>query len=549
MRNFRKVYDYVIIGSGFGGSVSAMRLTEKGYSVLVLERGKRFEDKDFPKSNWNIWKFLWLPALRCFGIFQMTFLNGQLALHGDGVGGGSLMYGNVLVVPDDRLFSAPAWKHLADWKSVLQPYYETARRMLGVTPNPRLTHADEIMREIAEELGNGKTFKPTEVGVFFGKPGEEEQTVPDPYFNGEGPERAGCNFCGGCMVGCRYNAKNILTKNYLYFAEKAGAQVLPEVTVRNIRPLAQSPSPRGRGEEVREDVARYEVDYCSTTALFGGGRQTVRARSVIISAGTLGTMNLLFRCRDVAGSLPRISLRLGDNVRTNSENILGVTSRDRDVDYSKGIAISSIFQADDVTRVEPVRYSDGSSFIRTLTAPHVEGDSALIRFLKTLWEMLRHPLDFLYAKFFSRWARFTTILLVMQVEENLTHIRLGRNLFTLFRKGLVLKPDKDHPIPRQIKIGNHVTRALAQKVNGIPQAAFTDSLFNFPTTAHLMGGVPFGRNEEEGVIDLDCQVFNYPGLYVVDGSIMPANPGVNPSLTITALAEYAMSKVPVKRQP
>jgi cholesterol oxidase len=536
------VYDYVIIGSGFGGSVSAMRLTEKGYSVLVLERGKRFEDQDFPNSNWNIWKFLWLPALRCYGIFQMTFLNGQLALHGNGVGGGSLMYGNVLVVPDDRLFSAPAWKHLADWKSVLQPHYETARHMLGVAPNPRMTHTDEKMKEIAEELGNGDTFRPTDVGVFFGKPGEEEQPVPDPYFDGKGPERAGCNFCGGCMVGCRYNAKNILTKNYLYFAEKQGAKIVSEATVTDIRPVTVADGRSSVNGQPSE--ARYEVDYRSTTALFNGNSGTVRARSVIVSAGALGTMNLLFRCRDVTGSLPLISPRLGDNVRTNSENILGVTSRDKDVDYSKGIAISSIFQADDVTRVEPVRYSDGSSFIRMLTAPHVEGDSAAIRFLKTLWEIIRHPVDFLYGKFFSRWARYTTILLVMQVEENLTNIRLGRNLLTLFRRGLVLKPDKDHPIPRQIKIGNHVTRSLAQKVNGIPQAAFTDSLFNFPTTAHLMGGVPFGRNKEEGVVNLDCQVFNYPGLFVVDGSIMPANPGVNPSLTITALAEYAMSRVP-----
>jgi cholesterol oxidase len=531
-----KIYDYVIIGSGFGGSVSAMRLAEKGYSVLVLERGKRFEDKDFPKSNWNIWKFLWFPALRCYGIFQMTFLNGQLALHGNGVGGGSLTYGNVLMVPDDRLFSAPAWKHLADWKSILQPHYKTAQRMLGVTPNPKMTHTDEKMREIANELNKGDTFQPTEVGVFFGKPGQEEITVPDPYFNGEGPERAGCNFCGGCMVGCRYNAKNTLVKNYLYFAEKAGAQVLPELTVIDIRPLSEG----------QQDEARYEVDYHSTTAWLNKNRGTARSQNVIVSAGALGTMELLFRCRDVTRSLPQISSRLGDKVRTNSENILGVTSRDKDIDYSQGIAISSIFQADEVTRVEPVRYSDGSSFIRVMTAPHVEGDSAFLRFLKTLWEMVRHPLDFMYAKFFSAWARFTTILLVMQVEENLTHIRLGRNLLTMFRKGLVLKPDKDNPIPTQIKMGNHITRQLAQKVNGIPQAAFTDSLLNFPTTAHLMGGVPFGSNEEEGVIDLDCQVFNYPGLYVVDGSIMPANPGVNPSLTITALAEYAMSRIEKK---
>jgi cholesterol oxidase len=530
----KQTYDYIIIGSGFGGSVSAMRLTEKGYSVLVIERGKRFEDHDFPKTNWNLPRFLWLPALRCFGIFQMTFLNGQLALHGNGVGGGSLTYGNVLMEPDERLFQAPAWKHLADWRTLLQPHYKTACHMLGVTPNPRLWPADEKMKEIAQELGKGDTFHPTDVGVFFSDPDKEGLTVSDPYFGGEGPARAGCTHCGGCMVGCRYNAKNILTKNYLYFAEKTGAQVIPEATVSDIRLTPNS------------DKSRYEIDYHSTTAFFIKSTKTVGARNVIVSAGALGTMELLFRCRDITHSLPMISQRLGDNVRTNSENIMGVTSRGGQIDYSKGIAISSIFQADDVTRVEPVRYSDGSSFIRVMTAPHVEGDSLVVRFLKTLWELIRHPMDFLYLKFFSRWARFTTILLIMQVKENLTHIRLGRNLFTLFRKGLALKPDADHPIPKQILIGNHVTRALAQKVNGIPQAAFTDSLFNFPTTAHLMGGVPFGRNDQEGVIDLNFQVFNYPGLYIIDGSTMPANPGVNPSLTITALAEYAMSKVKMK---
>ncbi|MGE5249474.1 MAG: FAD-dependent oxidoreductase [Bacteroidota bacterium] len=535
-----QVYDYVIVGSGFGGSVSAMRLTEKGYSVLILERGRRFEDEDFPKTNWNLPKFLWLPALRCYGIFHMTFLNGQLALHGNGVGGGSLTYANVLMEPDDRLFQAPAWSHLADWKTVLRPHYDTARRMLGVVPNPRLWPADEKMREIAAQLGRADTFRPTDVGVFFSPSDREGQLVPDPYFGGAGPARAGCIHCGGCMVGCRYNAKNSLPKNYLYFAEKNGARVIAEATVRDIRPLRPGP-------ETAQEGARYEVEYRSTTALLPLHRETVRARNVILSAGALGTMELLFRCRDVTGSLPRLSLRLGDNVRTNSENIMGVTSRDRGTDFSQGIAITSIFQADDITRVEPVRYSDGSSFIRVMVAPHVEGDSPILRFLETLWEVLRHPLDFLYAKIFSRWARYTTILLVMQVEENLTHVRLGRNLFTLLRRGLVLRPDAAHPIPTQIPVGNQVVRALARKLNGIPQAAFTDSLFNFPTTAHLMGGVPIGRDDREGVVDLDFQVFNYPGLYVVDGSVMPANPGVNPSLTITALAEYAMSRVEGKR--
>jgi len=527
-------YDYVIIGSGFGGSVSAMRLTEKGYSVLVLERGKRFEDKDFPKTNWNLPKFLWLPALRCFGIFEMTFLNGQLAVHGNGVGGGSLTYANVLMEPDERLFQSPAWVHLADWKSLLKPHYETARGMLGVIRNPKLWHADGKVKEIAQELGNGDTFHPTDVGVFFGEPGKEEQPVPDPYFGGAGPERAGCNHCGGCIVGCRYNAKNTLVKNYLYFAEKNGAQVIPEATVTDIQSLPQS----DKG---------YKVVFRSTTQPFAK-HQSVRARNVIVAAGALGTMELLFRCRDITKSLPKISMKLGDNVRTNSENITGVTSRDRHIDYSKGIAITSIFQADEVTRIEPVRFPDGSSFFRLLTAPHVSGGPAFVRFLKTIGNVFRHPLDFLYAKFFSRWARYTTILLVMQVDENLTNIRLGRNLFTLFRRGLVLRSrDSNNPPPKQIPIGNYVTRRLGQKTNGIPQAVFMDSLFSFPTTAHLMGGVPFGKHDHEGVIDLDFQVFNYPGLYVIDGSVMPANPGVNPSLTITALAEYAMSKIEGKK--
>jgi cholesterol oxidase len=533
--NERPTYDFVIIGSGFGGSVSAMRLAEKGYSVAVLERGRRFEDREFPKTNWDLRNFLWLPALRCFGIFQMTFLNGQLALHGNGVGGGSLGYGNVLQEPDDRLFESPAWHDLADWKAILWPHYQTARRMLGVARNPHLWFADDKLKEIAQELGRGDTFEATQVGVFFGQAGQEGKTVPDPYFGGEGPARAGCIHCGGCMVGCRYNAKNTLTKNYLYFAEKLGAQVIPEVTVTDIRPLTAEGAV-GMG---------YEVAYRSTTAWLRRPTRTLRSRHVILSAGALGTLELLFRCRDLTKTLPKVSRKLGENVRTNSENILGVTSRDRQIDHSKGVAISSIFRADEVTRIEPVRYSDGSSFIRLLSAPHIEGDAPVLqRLWQSLWAIISHPFDFLYVKAFGRWARHTTIILVMQTEENLTHIRLGRSLFSLFRRGLVLKPDPEHPIPHQIAIGNRVTRAMAARTNGIPQAAFTDSLFNFPTTAHLMGGVPFGRNDAEGVIDLDCQLHNYPGLYVIDGSIMPANPGVNPSLTITALAEYAMSKIP-----
>lgn len=528
----QQIYDYVIIGSGFGGSVSAMRLTEKGYSVLILERGKRYRTQDFPRSNWNLWKYLWLPALGFHGIFEMTFMNGLLALHGSGVGGGSLMYGNVLIEPDDHLFNAPSWKDLNDWKKELQPHYVTARKMLGVAPNPRLWKADEVVKSISEDFGCAGSFAPAEVGVFFGK---ENVTVPDPYFGGKGPDRAGCNFCGNCMVGCRYNAKNTLDKNYLFFAEKNGARVIPESKVEDIRPMPQG------GE------ARYEVVFHRSTSLIRK-RMSVLARKVIVSAGTIGTLDLLFRCREVTGSLPALSPRLGYRARTNSENLLGVTARHKDVDYSKGIAITSIASVGETTRIEPVRYADGSSFIRMLTAPLINGHRSIpVRILQTLWEAIRHPWDFLYGRFFSRWARFTTILLVMQTDENLTRVRLGRSFFTFGRRGLVLQAEKEH-LASGLTLASRVTRAFANKVNGIAATSFTDSLFNFPSTAHFMGGVPFGRDSQEGVIDLNFEVFNYPGLFVVDGSVIPANPGVNPTLTITALAEYAMSKVPVKEK-
>lgn len=538
-----EIFDYVIIGSGFGGSVSAMRLTEKGYRVLILERGKRFEDKDFPKSNWNIWKYLWLPALRCFGDFEMTFMNGLLALHGAGVGGGSLMYANVLMEPDENSFRNPAWKSLVDWKKELEPHYAEARKMLGVTKNPRLYYTDDRLREVSKELGREETFQSTDVGVYFGDPNMEGVTVSDPYFNGEGPQRAGCNYCGGCMVGCRYNAKNTLVKNYLYFAEKKGAIIVAEAKVKDIRPITTF-SGLDKIESYSEST-QFDITYSSSTAALIKPEKHIKTRNVIIAAGALGTMELLFRCREITQSLPKISTKLGDKVRTNNENILGVTTRNRDTDLSKGIAIGSVFSADNVTHIEPVRFSDGSSFIRIMTAPLIDsGENIPLRILNTLWEILRHPWDFLYSKFFSRWARYTAILLVMQTEENLTRVRLGRSFFTFGRKGLVIKPEHENAhTASKIKIASKVTRLMAKKMNGIPASSFTDSLFNFPTTAHIMGGVPMGKDDNDGVIGLDFQVHNYPGIYVVDGSVMPANPGINPSLTITALAEYAMSKI------
>ena len=532
------VYDYVIIGSGFGGSVSAMRLAEKGYSVLVLERGKRFEDKDFPKTNWNIWKFLWLPALRCYGIMQFSFFRNILALHGDGVGGGSLVYANVLVRPDDEIFMNPTWRHLQDWKTILTPHYETAEHMLGVTLNPRQWAADGILKEIASEMGVESTFQPTKVGVFFGGAQDVDgQEILDPYYGGKGPRRNTCIHCGGCMVGCRYNAKNTLPKNYLYFAEKWGAKILPEANAHNIIPL----------EFNQTDGARYEVAYKRTTAWIYGREQRVRARNVILSAGTLGTLSLLFKCREVTHTLPYISTRLGELVRSNSEALLGMMSADKQTDYSKGIAITSIFRADEKTAIEPVRYSAGSSLIRLISAPLINPHKSFLRRLAALiWMMIKQPIVFLRTYILPGWAEKTTILLAMQTEDNRLRMHLGRSWRTLFRRGLVTQCAEENPVPTRIEMGHYVAQEFARRIHGHGAGSIVEVLFDTPVTAHILGGVTFGRDDQEGVIGLDCQMHNYPGLYVVDGSIMPANPGVNPSLTITALAEYAMSKIPPK---
>ncbi|MBI5667076.1 MAG: GMC family oxidoreductase [Chloroflexi bacterium] len=530
-----QTFDYVVVGSGFGGSVSAMRLTEKGYSVLVLERGKRFRDEDFPKSNWNIFKYLWFPVLRCFGIQEISFLNDIMVLHGSGVGGGSLVYANVLMDPGDELFNSPGWRHLGDWKSILAPHYTTAKRMLGVTPNPFVTRADEVLKEIADEYGRGHTFIPAHLAVYFGEAGK---TVPDPYFNGDGPARTGCTACGGCMVGCRYGAKNTLTKNYLHFAEKWGAEVRAESEVIDIQPL-----PAGQ-----PDGARYIVVYRRTTALpFDRRRYSVRAHNVVVAAHSLGTMRLLFRCRDVTRSLPQLSRCLGTNVRTNREALVGSTSWDRQADYSTGPAITSIFSYDESTRIEPVRYPRGSSFMRLLAIPMIEGaDTVFKRFTKTVWHGITHPLEFFYAKFFSHWAKSSTILLIMQTIDGTLRVRPGRNAFTLFRRGLVSELDPGQSLSPDQKLTHDITHAFARRTKGIPQDTIPETLLGIPATAHFIGGCPMGRDETEGVVDINCEVFNYPGLYIMDGSIMPGNPGVNPSLTITALAEYATSRIPPK---
>ncbi len=535
-----QIYDYVIVGSGFGGSVSAMRLTEKGHSVLVLEKGKRFDDGDFAKTNWQYWKYLWMPAIRAFGILQISILKGVMVLHGAGVGGGSLGYANVLEVPTDETFATPAWNQNVAWGKVLKPHYETAKKMLGAARNPKLWKADELLQQMADERGMSQTFRATDVGAYFG---DANQTVPDPYFGGEGPARAGCNYCGGCMVGCRYNAKNTLPKNYLYFAEKNGAKIISEAEVIDIKPLTLNPSPNGRGDGVREG---YEITYQTSTRFFNRNPQRVQARRVILSAGVMGTIKLLLNLRDEKKSLPNLSPRLGDMVRTNSEALLGSVARKSDINYSEGVAISSIYNHDEITRIEPVRYPDGSSLMRYLAAPLIDTDvSVPMRLLRFLGWALTHPMDFLKALVLPGWAHNVTILLVMQHADNRMRFRMGRSFFTLFRRGMVAERELGYEIHAQVKGSHELTREFAKRTNGVALGSLGENLLGLPTTAHILGGAPIGKDATEGVVDENFEVHHYPGMYIIDGSIMPANPGVNPSLTITALAEYAMSKIPV----
>ncbi len=526
------VYDYIIVGSGFGGSVSAMRLTEKGYRVLVLERGKRYQPEDFPQTNWNIFKYLWLPALRCFGIMGVNFLDDMMILNGSGVGGGSLVYASTHIEPGDGFYEASEWADLADWQRELAPHFRMANRMLGVRENPLYWPADYRLQEIANELGQGHTFKPSPVAIFFGDPGE---TVPDPFFGGDGPDRTGCIHCGGCMVGCRHNAKNTLDKNYLYFAEKGGAEVRSEANVLGIRPL-YGPQP---------GVARYEIEYENITEWVLKRKETVQARNVILAAGVLGTVNLLLQCRDEAKTLPLLSQRLGWMVRSNSEALMGVTAREGEVDYSKGVAITSHFWLDEITSVEPVRYPRGSSLMRNLAVPLVSlRGGGWQRFGRFVVEGMKRPYDFLKARFLPDWARDSTILLIMQTAESRMRLKRGRSIFTLFQRGLVSERDHSLPIPAVVDAGRSVVNRFAEKINGIPQSTVNEVLLETPSTAHILGGCGIGADASRGVIDAKHEVFNYPGLFVADGSVIPANLGVNPSLTITAMTERAMSLVP-----
>jgi len=517
-------YDWIIIGSGFGGSVSAHRLTQKGYKVLVIEKGRRFGPEDFPKTNWDLKRWMWNPAMGLKGIFKMSFMKHMTVLHGVGVGGGSLVYANTLPTPTSAFFQSGSWSELADWEAELAPHYQTAKRMLGATPNPLMTKGDHVIKEIAKDIGREEHFHPTEVAVFFGEPNKK---VPDPFFEGEGPDRVGCNFCGACMTGCRVGAKNTLDKNYLYLAEKNGAEVVPETEVTAIRPL---------------DAGGYRIE---TKATFGKANpREVTANRVILSGGVMGTMPLLLQMKEDPQGLPKLSDRVGDFVRSNSEALFGVVSPEKDVNFSKGVAITSILHTDEHSHIEPVRYGAGSGFFRTLLAPHAPGPTVLSRMWGAFTAFARRPVLWLRALFVKDLAKQSQVLLYMRTIEGTLRMRLGREIRTGFRRGLVTQVDDPSQAPSAfMEEATELAEKFAEKVNGVPTTLMTETLLGVPSTAHILGGACMGDSAETGVINAKHEVFNYPGLYVIDGSAISANPGVNPSLTITTLAERAMSLI------
>ncbi len=518
-------FDYLIIGSGFGGAAAALRLAEKGYKVLVLEKGKWLTAKDFPKTNWNLKKWLWLPALRCFGLFKLTYFRHVAVLSGVGVGGGSLVYANTLPVPKTKFFRAESWSHLADWEKELTPFYQTALAMLGAVPNPRLETGDLALQQLADEMGKTEHFHPTNLAVYFGKPGE---TVSDPYFNGKGPSRTGCIYCGGCMLGCRHNSKNTLDKNYLHLAQQLGARIQAESEVYEVVPLDQHNGSNG-----------YRVEWRSSTtspllSLRRGKRGEYTARGVIFAGGVMGTVPLLLQLKQ--NSLPRLSDHVGANIRTNSESLIGVTTFDKQKVFSDGVAIGSILHTDEHSHLEPVRYSEGSGAWRLLMSPLVHGKSALVRAARILGDLLAHPVANLKAYFVDDWAKRTQILLFMQTLNSTLRFSLGW-------LGMKSALERGAAPTAFIPEAKDLAERYAKIVNGKPTVLATETLLGIPTTAHILGGAVMGRDASEGVIDKDNRVFGYENMYVCDGAMISANPGVNPSLTILAITERAMSKI------
>lgn len=514
------IYDYIVIGSGFGGSVSSLRLVEKGYKVLLLEQGKRFNPGDFPKSNWNIPKYLWIPSLRCHGFQKLSFYSTASILSGTGVGGGSLVYANTLYIPPDAFFNNSSWNRFGDWKKILEPFYDRASFMLGRKKYQKLNVEDKLLEEISKEMNAYETFESVHVGVNLD--GTDEET--DPYFNGLGPQRKGCIECAGCMVGCRENAKNTLDRNYLWFAEKMGLEVLPET----------------KAEKISYIDNLYHVETKHITSHFGGKRSTFRSKGIVVAGGALGTLELLLKQKFKYNSLPSLSDKLGHELRTNAETLCAVSGATEKL--NNGLAITSVFSPDPHTHVEIVKYPDKSNAMKWFFGLSTEGaKTSLGRTRKLFIKTLSHPWSFLKTVFNFSWSARTVIFLVMQTTDNAMKMVWKNGLF-----GGKMKIDNsgNKRVPAYIPVGQDVMERYARKASGISQNILLEVMFDRPTTAHILGGCPMSDSIETGVVDKELKVHGYNDFYITDGSVIQGNIGVNPSLTITAVAEYCMSRIP-----
>lgn len=517
-------YDYIVVGSGFGGSVSALRLAEKGYKVLVVEKGRWFKPEDFARSTWSLRRWIWLPSLKLTGIMRLSFFRHVSVLSGVGVGGGSLVYAATLPVPKSEFFNSGSWAGLNDWENVLKPHYATAYRMLGAADNPQFGPGDRALERVAARIGRSDEFHAAKVGIFFARQAEEiGSEVDDPFFAGAGPRRSPCQHCGACMSGCPHNAKNSLDKNYLHLAQQKGARILAETLVDDICPLGES------GEQ------GYAVHVQDSTRWWPR-RRILRARGIVFSAGALGTVKLLLKLRQA--SMPAISARLGRGVRTNNECLIAVTTPQTGEDFSQGIAIGSVLHADPDSHLEPVRYGAGSGTWRLGMLPMAYGRNAFIRLGKMLRELLRHPLAYLRIASVRHWAKHSQILLFMQHLDSSLRFRLNA------LGGLASELDVGPPPAAHIARAEALARLYAEEVGGKPFTLFTEQLLNIPSTAHILGGAVMGADPESGVIDRAGRLFGYENALVCDGSMISANPGVNPSLSITAISEYIMAQVP-----
>jgi cholesterol oxidase len=516
------IYDYIVIGSGFGGSVAGLRLSEKGYKVLIIEQGKRFHPPDFPKTNWNLPKYLWVPVLKFFGFQKLSFYTTASILSGTGVGGGSLVYANTLYIPPDEFFRNHLWSRFGDWKKILEPFYDRASFMLGRTKYSKLNIEDKVLEEVSKEMNAHNTFDTVHVGVNLD--GTEEES--DPYFNGLGPLRKRCTECGGCMVGCRQNAKNTLDMNYLWFAEKSGLEIVPET----------------KAEKIVFSDNLYHIETRKITSFLRAKRKSFRAKGIVVAAGTLGTMELLLKQKYKYGTLPLLSDRIGFDIRTNAETLCAISGAKEKL--NNGLAITSVFSPDPQTHVEVVKYPDNSNAMKCFFGLSTGGArTTFLRSWHLLIKTISHPLQFLKIIFNFRWSSNMVILLVMQTVDNAMRMVWEKSI-----TGGKMKIDNSGQkrVPAYIPIGQKVMEKYSQKINGIPQNILLEVFFNRPTTAHILGGCPMSESPERGVVDSNFKVHGYPDFYIADGSVIQGNIGVNPSLTITAVAEYTMSKIKAK---